>query len=169
LKKIGKLSPEFPITISELMDKTPGKSNKWVRAFWKVNDATAKHVEKGIYPRLQTFKPISLVRVPVLFWNDALNDKFKKVTAFTPNLANGVLLNDTFLMPKPFVLRLDATDPDSAWLFERETNRRFPAAYTTKYTDDYFSCHIWESEVHCASFVIRKPKTGGPYWWVKQK
>ena len=34
---------------------------------------------------------------------------------------------------------------------------------------DYFSCHIWESEVHCASFVIRKPKTGGPYWWVKQK
>jgi hypothetical protein len=145
----------------------PRKDNVKVRNFWKINEATAKQLKDKTYPVLRAVKPDRVIKLPVLFWNHNHDEKFRDVTAFTPDLANGLLLGKTFLMPKPFALRIKPEDPNSAWLFEREAGKQFPKEYAPRYVDDWFPFHTKHGEVHCSSFIVREPKSGKPYWWQK--
>jgi hypothetical protein len=152
-------SQVLTLTLSELVDN----SNARVREFWRQNANAVAAMNSKVLPQLRSLKPTRIIELPVLFHETSDKGFGIGSTAFTPNLVNAHLLEKTFVMPKPFVLRnVVAGHPTD--LFEAEAVKAL-RGLTAEFVDDYFLFHNAFGEVHCAVNVIRQPPAKGPYWW----
>ena len=160
------------ITLSELFDRDEVASdgrrradNGKVQDFWRQNAAVESILQETILPRLQELTPARIVELPVLFHERVAVNLENGSAAFTPNLVNGHLFGNTFLMPKPFVLPGVAGETGRG-LFEDAASRALAeAGVTAAYVDNYFLFHNRLGEVHCAANVLLQPPDQGPYWW----
>jgi len=133
------------------------RDNPKVREFWDQNQAAQEAIDRKILPELRKLSPSGIIRLPVLFHQLSLTPDRNGSAAFTPNLVNGHLLGNTFLMPKPFVQ--DKSDP-----FE-EAAKKALGAFGTRFVDNYFQFHNYSGEIHCALNLILEPPSGRPFWW----
>jgi hypothetical protein len=113
-----------------------------------------------ILPEIRKLSPATIIELPVLFHQLSLSNARTDSAAFTPNLVNGHLFGNTFLMPKTFVLT-SATGVD---LFE-EAARRALHGFETRFADDYFTFHNFQGEIHCALNLIPEAPRERPFWW----
>ena len=108
---------------------------------------------------IRGLSPSKIIRLPVLFHELSLSARHTGSAAFTPNLVNGHLFGNTFLMAKPFVLSRPRGD-----LFE-EATRQALGDIGARFVDNYFQFHNYNGEIHCALNLILEPPAGGPHWW----
>jgi hypothetical protein len=161
------------ITLSELLDRgerdaagSVRTDNRKVREFWSQNAAADQNIKSKIVPEIRQLSPSKIVYLPVLFHEVKDPDFGVGMTAFTPNLVNGHLFGNTFLMPKPFVL-LQGAGAQAHDLFE-ESAASALSGLEARFVDDYFLFHNFLGEVHCGLNLVREPPLDRPFWWERK-
>jgi protein-arginine deiminase len=159
------------ISLSELMDRkerdATGRTrtdNQKIRAFWSRSAAADRHIHTKVLPEIQKLSPSKIYELPVLFDEVADPDFGVGLTAFTPNLVNGHLFENTFVMPKSFVLSPSAGHD----LFEDAAAQELHG-FAVQFVDDYFMYHNFLGEVHCGPNLIREPPDVRPFWWQRKQ
>jgi hypothetical protein len=159
------------VTISELLDTTIPK----VREFWQQNASAAGFIAKVIRPEVNKLvvepSEVSsdsgrlsqnpILELPVLFHQEESSVAWG-LTAFTPNLVNGHLVGDTFLMSKAFALRTNFGQD----VFEQAARQMLAqAGLNARFADSYFLFHNLFGEIHCGPNLILEPPRSHPSWW----
>jgi len=167
-----------PITLSlgELFDIDAEESDA-VGHLWEVNASAAERLDANI-AALQELQPATVIRVPVLFWNERKagleidesggKEPIRDGTAFTVNLVNGHLFDDTFIAPQSFVLSLDREGGARDLFAEATRSRLQEAAPGIAYAEanDWYFFHLRDGEVHCTAAILRLPDPAiDPPWW----
>ncbi|TVR17982.1 MAG: hypothetical protein EA401_00105, partial [Planctomycetota bacterium] len=140
--------------------------SKRVEQFMKTNKEVQKKVNDILGEVQGQIGGLNVEKLPVFFW--ALPGS-QAVTAFSSNLVNGHLINNTFVMPDPFIMSPYRWDMDGLDPFAEAAD---DVLIATPHVDHVEFLHVWYiwhefmGEVHCSSSILRNPEGQDvAEWW----
>jgi protein-arginine deiminase len=93
-----------------------------------------------------------IIEIPVLF--NTFPGRFAgRYEAFTPNMVNSLLVNETLIAPDPHGPFVDGKDV----LLQAVKDRLEPLGCRVVAVDNFDSYHRWAGEVHCGTNATRRP------------
>jgi len=141
-------------------EDAPGENERPVAE--ALNDQTLRSVQEFAQKKIDGVRralteglgiaEADIIEIPVLF-NES-SDRFAgRCDAWTPNMVNSLLVDDTFIVPDPHGPLVDGKDV----LLEAVKDRLEPIGCKVVAVDNFYPYHRWGGEVHCGTNATRKP------------
>ena len=156
----AKLVPAATTIDNLLADKSLQKANEFAQQ--KISESVKTiQAQTGISDG-------EIIELPVIFKSednpqttenteDAAN---YKLSALTPGVANGVVVNDQYLAPRQHGPIVNGVD-----LFEKQVEDKLtPLGTKVNWIEDWYYAHEGKGEVHCTTNALRDPSQSDPWW-----